>query len=415
MRVKNAEDVWRWRLCVGCGACLPLCPSGNIRLVNRWSDGIRPESLGKCEGCGKCLSCCPGLGYIGGVKSQINGSRQTIPKGRGFGGFLEIWEGHVASESLRKQTSSGGLVTALSLCALGSRKSEKVFHVKQEAGRPFENVSAVSTSHEEVVKASGSRYAPSSPCDRLKEIVDGSGKSVFVGKPCDIGAIAEYCRSIGLDRDKWPILLGFFCAGAPSSDGTRKLLEKNGVDPGRVSGIRYRGNGWPGDFTAIDNSGKALLSLDYETSWGFLQAYRPFRCYLCPDGTAECADISLGDAWYKKGQGGDGLSLAIVRTERGRELFRKALDSGEVEAVRVGPEEVLRSQENLLGKRRSLFGRILTLKAMGIPAPKYKGFDLFGTWRKSPFDEKLKSVFGTARRAISRGYFKKIKKEKLSV
>ena len=38
----------------------------------------------------------------------------------------------------------------------------------------------------ELLAATGSRYAPASPCDGLKMIEDAPGPCVFIGKPCDV-------------------------------------------------------------------------------------------------------------------------------------------------------------------------------------------------------------------------------------
>lgn len=64
-------------------------------------------------------------------------------------------------------------------------------------------------------------------------------------------------------------------------------------------------------------------------SWGFLQKYRPYRCHLCPDGTGEFADISCGDPWYREIKEHEtGYSLALARTQRGREILHAAIDAG---------------------------------------------------------------------------------------
>ena len=51
-------------------------------------------------------------------------------------------------------------------------------------------------------------------------------------------------------------------------------------------------------------------------------------------------------------------------------------------------------------------GRVATLRVLGLPAPRLKGFALFQNWLRLPMGQKLKSTLGTARRVFERGYFK---------
>jgi coenzyme F420 hydrogenase subunit beta len=186
------------------------------------------------------------------------------------------------------------------------------------------------------------------------------------------------------------------------------LLRRIHVSPEDVGEVRFRGNGWPGSF-AVRLKGKETFSqpLSYQESWGFLQAYRPFRCYLCPDGTSQFADISCGDPWYRKmGEKEQGHSLVLVRTEKGRKVVQGAIREGYVALERRDPQVLEESQQNLLEKRRAIWGRLAAMKALRIPAPEMRGFYLFDNWRRLPAKEKARSILGTARRIIQRGYFR---------
>ena len=389
---------------MGCGVCVPACPEGNIVLEDILNEGIRPRITGKCLFCGECIVPCPGLGYDSPQLDE-KGTRQIKKKEWGlFGKALEIWEGCASDKRIREKSSSGGLITALAWNVLKSGRVHSVFHIQEDPENPLRNITRISKSESEVVDGSGSRYAPSSPCELFNEMLHESSKRLFIGKPCDVGALKKFFNSHGIEKNEWPITIGIFCAGVPSSGGTRELLEINGVDSDKVFKIRYRGNGWPGYFEAVNKFGETLIKRDYESSWGYLQSFRPFRCYLCPDGTSESADISLGDAWYKKEYGGDGLSLGIIRTKVGQEIFHKCIQSGDIDVLQVSEEEVLSSQKNLIGKRKSVFGRIATLRLMGIQAPKYKGFNLFKVWLQMGTLQQIKSITGTVRRALTRGY-----------
>ena len=66
-KIKTAQDVVRWRLCVGCGVCAFLCPNRNIALKDIATEGIRPVvGNGGCAECGECISACPGIGTVHG-------------------------------------------------------------------------------------------------------------------------------------------------------------------------------------------------------------------------------------------------------------------------------------------------------------------------------------------------------------
>ena len=149
------------------------------------------------------------------------------------------------------------------------------------------------------------------------------------------------------------------------------------------------------------------MRITYQDSWGFLQKYRPFRCYLCPDLTAEFADISVGDPWYREiGEEEPGRSLILIRSEKGRNIFHSAMAKGYVKAEPAMPDVIYRSQRNLLGKRQAIWGRLLAMKLLCIPKPKLEGFHLFSNWLELSHRKKLKSLLGTAKRIVQRNYFK---------
>jgi coenzyme F420 hydrogenase subunit beta len=206
------------------------------------------------------------------------------------------------------------------------------------------------------------------------------------------------------------LVLTFCCAGTPSTGASADLLREHQVDLQRIQSLNYRGFGWPGGFASTDETGNLTQHLGYLDSWHILQKKRPFRCKLCPDGLGELADISCGDAWhrYDKEKENPGLSIAMVRTSRGRELLKKALDAEFVTLEPSSAENALRAQ-GLTERRKEIFGRKAAMYLLGVPATQFKGFNLFRAWLGAPSMSKIKSVVGTARRLIQRGMFKRIK------
>lgn len=210
-------------------------------------------------------------------------------------------------------------------------------------------------------------------------------------------------------------LIAIFCAGTPSTRGTLELLKQVGVDdPDRVTSLRYRGRGWPGMWTVswTDAAGNERTEQrTYAESWGFLQKYRQWRCYICPDHTGEFADIAVGDPWYRETQPGElGKSLILARTRRGREIPRAASDAGYIQLEKEDPTLLPRSQPNLLATRGALWGRLWALRCFGGAMPRFQGFKTFRFWRRNlSSKEKLQSILGTRKRLYRKRLRERIK------
>jgi coenzyme F420 hydrogenase subunit beta len=404
-QIKSLKDVVDWNLCTGCGACAYACTEGEISLVNIESVGIRPVfSSSACASCSKCLSICPGY--------QVDAA-PVVPRPAKevdyeIGSTLEIWEGHASDSEIRYRASSGGLLTALALYCLEQEEMKFVLHTGVSEETPWENKTVKSRTREELVSRAGSRYAPASPCDRLSEIEQSDKPCVFIGKPCDVTAVSALRRERpALDRSLG-LVLTFFCAGTPSTKGTLDLAESFKILPEQIDSVRYRGEGWPGRFKVGYDNGKQEASASYGDSWGKLTHYRPLRCNLCPDGLGRLADIACGDAWENSSDNGNpGLSLVLVRTERGREILRGAIAANYVQLQRVDRTNVLAAQVNLLNRRREIFGRLVALRLFGIPVPRFSGFALGRSWLGIPMNRKIKTVLGTAKRVIARRLYSK--------
>jgi coenzyme F420 hydrogenase subunit beta len=408
-KIKHADDVVKWRLCVGCGACVSVCPEKNITLHDIPAEGIRPRiGMDRCTKCGECLRVCPGIETVHRSSDSADEPLEELRKE--WGSVLEVWEGYATDPELRFDGSSGGAASALALYCLEHEGMHGVLHIAADSKKPYANKTVLSRSRKELLSRAGSRYAPASPCDGLEMIESAPGPCVFIGKPCDVTAVRK-AQSIrqGINKNIG-ITIGIFCAGTPSTQGTLDLLRTLDIDPSSVEGLRYRGKGWPGKFSCnVKGEEQPREVLTYINAWGFVQKYRPYRCYLCPDGTSEFADLSCGDPWYREiKEGEQGYSLVLVRTERGRQILHGAIRDGYVTLERADPLILEASQKNLLMKRGAIWGRLLVMKAFGIPTPRLNGFSLFENWLTLPTKEKARSILGTARRIIQRKYYKPV-------
>lgn len=384
---------------------MSVCEQKAVSLVDIEDRGLRPKiDSQKCKECSDCLKVCPGISLI---HEQFNS--QTVPELRkSWGPLLELWEGYASNPEIRYRGSSGGAVTAIAQFCLEKEGMAGVLHIGSKTGNPLQNAAFLSKSKEELLARAGSRYSPAAVCEKLERICGLDAPCVFIGKPCEIAALrkvqtADNGRDINIG-----LTISIFCAGTPSSKGTKVILGHLGINSDDVAELSYRGCGWPGETTIKTKGDDGLIRrMTYEESWGkILNKHVQTRCRLCPDSTGEFADISCGDPWYRELDDELGQSLIVVRTERGREILRKAENENYIELKKANNNILQRSQFSLLRRRQHLWGRLFAMRMMFIPVPIYRGFSLFGNWLELSLIEKLRSIGGTFKRIFQRKWTK---------
>lgn len=401
-RIHTIEDVRDYQLCTGCGMCAEL-EDERYEMVDIPEEGIRPRLKEAAPASsGIAFRACPGVR----LRHDLDDSSSALdPDLRAaWGPVYEVLEGHAADEEIRFAASSGGAVSALALYCLERQKMRGVLHTAADPEHPYRNRTVFSHDRAELFAATGSRYAPSSPCAELKRITEADGECVFIGKPCDVAAVHAARKLSPRLNENLGLNIAFFCAGVPSTNASLKLAALQGADtPESIRALRYRGNGWPGlwtlEYVARDRKTQ-LATMTYGDSWDYLQRHRQWRCYICPDHTGEFADIAVGDPWYREiAPGEPGSSLIVVRTRRGQEIVEGAIAAGYLKVTCRDSSLLPRSQPNLLAARGSLWARLHTLRLFGAAAPSYSGFALFPFWwRELRLVDKVRSVLGTIKR-----------------
>ncbi len=410
--VLDIQEVTQRQLCTGCGVCASVEP-GRFAMDDAPSFGRRPRVLDDANPeSGEALRACPGASL---THTFDESDQELIADLRSaWGPVYEVWEGHATADDIRYAGSSGGAATALALFAIEQEGMGGVLHTAAREDARHLNQTVYSTTREELHDRTGSRYAPASPADRLDLITSAGKPSVFIGKPCDVAGVQQARRQNAALDAKLGLTIAFFCAGVPSTEGNLALLRKIGVDdPAALASLRYRGNGWPGLWTAewTDADGDPRTAeMTYAESWGFLQQYRQWRCYICPDHSGEFADIAVGDPWYRPVEPGEpGKSLIIARTKRGRDLLRRAAEAGYVTLETKDPSLLPRSQANLLSTRGRLFGQQIVMRAMGAKVPAFRGFPTLPHWiRHLSLSMKVRSLTSTITRVRRRRLTKRI-------
>ncbi|MFC3607062.1 Coenzyme F420 hydrogenase/dehydrogenase, beta subunit C-terminal domain [Stutzerimonas tarimensis] len=332
-----------------------------------------------------------------------------------WGELKETFTGYASDPEIRRNGSSGGVLSALAQYCLEQGLVDGVVEVRASTINPLENIAVVSRSRKHIIASCGSRYAPASAAEALAFIASGEEKFLFIGKPCEAAAVRQVQAEDPRLRENIPYILSFMCAGTPSLRGTDELLEQLEVPREELASFRYRGDGWPGKTQAVLKNGERR-TMTYNESWGkVLNRHLQTRCKICPDGIGEFADIVCADGWEASGDGyptfeeADGQSLILVRSDQGQKLFGNARAAGVVIAEDMEPAEIRKIQPFQYYRRTTIVARLLAMKLLRLKTPSYKGFELGKGLREIGLYQSFRAFAGFLVRR------KKIKKRQLEL
>lgn len=382
--------------CSGCGGCAQFFPEVTMAL---WKDRyLRPIVSTDCRtqaAIESFRSFCPGVSVKMPSVTTENLESDVV-----FGPYVSAWVGWATDSAMRNAGSSGGVLTALSDWLVATGRTNTVLSSKgRENSSRSETVALKSRA--DSLSAAGSRYAPVA---NLPLFVLNSSENALVGKPCEVSTARKIAGIRETESNQEPLLMSFFCAGVPSQAATDSLISKLGVAVDKVISLRYRGSGWPGDFTVSDSSGDTG-TLSYSKSWGaHLGRDLQWRCKICPDGTSRFSDIAVGDFWETNSDGypvfeeGEGRSFVFARTERGDEVLRAAARDGVLSLAVASPDSLGTVQPLQVTRTRTLVGRLVGRRAAGYAVPRYQGFGLFELAGRHPI-RNIRAALGTFKRS----------------
>lgn len=334
------------RYCTGCGLC---CSEAGVTLKED-ERGFRVAQLDAANSA-FCQKICPAAGVRAYLQDGV------------WGHLEEIYGGWSTNKEIRYAASSGGVLSAMAIWLLASKTVDGIIQTKVSDEDPTATQTVCSTTAEEVKSCLGSRYAASSPLERLSELIRPGKKYAVIGRPCDILALQNYRSETGKYAAEIVCTLAFFCAGTPSRNANQNLLQALNCANGQCSKLTYRGNGWPGYVTAVDQDGNCS-QLSYAEGWSkYLgRDLRPI-CRFCMDGTGAAADISCGDYWQLQDgkplfTEGEGRNLIFARTQKGNELLLRAQKEGVVELCSFAE-----GREHLQLVQPAQYERVVTMRA----------------------------------------------------
>jgi coenzyme F420 hydrogenase subunit beta len=378
----NVQHVYDDGLCMQCGTCVGVCPTGAARLDWDLRLGHLLSIDGeRCTDCGACLEACPGPGFDFAPGAWWRERNEGAPSRDFLGPWRTLWFGWAADAEVRHAGASGGVATSLLAGALETGMADAVIAVGLDPQDPLRARGVLCRTPAEVAACRGSKYNVVAVNGLLRLILDTPGRYVLVGLPCHIQGLRLAQRSSRRLRERVVLGLGIFCGLTCEPRATEVAALQAGLDPGDLADVSYRGPGWPGGMRLRTRDGRVRWR-DYPDYFDrHLAALTPPRCRLCPDALAELADLSVGDTWLERFEGSDGTSDLIARTPAGDAWL--ALLAGRLHLMPASPDEMVASQrETYRAKRDVLRGRFWLRSVKGEPVPYYPGVPLAATMRE---------------------------------
>jgi coenzyme F420-reducing hydrogenase beta subunit len=359
--------------CIGCGLCFDGPPSKS-------SDRgfIVPHKVHK----DKYSSYCP--------SHSITIHNNLTFKNRVWGDYLSVKTAYSSNSKIRYNGASGGVITSILKFVIEKKIANKVLCVGIDKHKISTKIIKTSDKNK-ILHTSGSKYLPSSPLENIREIINDQFSYVVVAKPCDIAVIRQMINDDLIPKNKFKLLISFFCAGVSSIESTKNILKKNKINIKNVISYRYRGKGWPGFFEIISNQ-NLKFKLSYEESWGkYLGKNTHKRCKYCPDGIGLNADIVVADPWNMKNKSpvfseSPGLSLIITRTKLG-ELFLQNISTSVIKVADplydISKLKFIQKHQYL--RRRYYIFRLMIFKLFSMSFLNVKGENFFNYFLHNPY------------------------------
>ena len=323
-----------------------------------------------CRHCGLCYEVCPGHGVdFEGLNKRLFGD---IPSDLALGRYLASYVGHATDGSIRYNSASGGLVTALLIFALEHHLIDGALVTRMRTDNPLIPEPFIARTRQEVLSAAGSKYCPVTIGAALREVLASKGRFAVVGLPCHIQGIRKAEQQIAELSGHIRYRISIACSFNYSFHGTQRFIESLGIPPEEVEELQYRGRGWPGSMLLrVKDGAETVVPLaEYYRKLG---PYSLWRCLLCSDMLGELSDLSCGDAWLPELVKTDkaGSSFVVSRTPEAEELLEAAAAREAVELSELGLQPLLASQGRALFKKRKLRARMRLARLWGRRVPAY--------------------------------------------
>jgi coenzyme F420 hydrogenase subunit beta len=347
------DEVVETGKCVGCAACLSICPVDVFDYVDERPLDTRSSA---CVLCVLCAEVCPVLRPPDKDLVDLVDYREPR-RDEGYGPCSYGLYARATRQDILERAQDGGAVSALLVHALGTGSIRGAVLGDSVPGKRQLGRQKLATSEAEILACAGSRYTYSPNTLALREAIRRDLRPIaVVGVPCQVNGVRlQQNAGISATMAGWyrsgvALTIGLFCSEAFTPESVARLAEMFDVPAERIENVNIKG--------------KVVVRLDDgNVLTASLERYREFArpaCLYCLDYSAEHADIGVG------GIGLDGWTTVLVRTETGHRFLQAAIDDGWLETRPLADEpkgeQLLRKLSAEKKRNRPLPARMPTLE-----------------------------------------------------
>lgn len=323
---KSSKDVITNQECIGCGACINICP---YRKLNYDSAVIIFECTNEK---GKCDFVCPKTK----VSNQFNQTEKASPIGK----VLKIYKSK-AGTKFHDLFAEKKTVTALNCFILKSQISQKILMAKTQ--KDLKTIPFFAKTEDEIINFSQTNYCSSPMLEPVNLSKEPSYS--FTGLPCQVLSLAKFeTLDENFTKPYLPeIKISLFC--------TWSLI------PSLYS--KYLKNKFPGkklikSSISSPNEKKIYFEFsDHSKSEKNLEEIKHFirnGCTSCTDLTGEFSDISVGDC-----ETDPEFNTLIIRTSKGLDLVNNAVKNNYLEIFEYPEDTKIMLEKASVNKKDKTF------------------------------------------------------------
>jgi coenzyme F420 hydrogenase subunit beta len=309
------KTIFETHNCSGCGLCVGICPVNCLNVYN----GFGKIDEDKCIRCGLCYLACPRSYLPVSLLNMIQEKSSEIKSYPQVGHYLEAYSARTKLKDFIAVCQDGGITSTCLHYLFDSKTIDLALGAKM-SNTPWRPEPILLQNKEDILLTTGTKYVNNPSLKLLNELNKKQSNLAVVGVPCMMQALLKSTvYNIGipsLNQIKYRI--GIFCMESFSYESLLKICEILKVDVKDVKKTDIN----KGKFFVYTESGEELTVPIKE-----IGSLAREDCEVCLDLTSESADISIGSIGSPSG-----WNTVLIRTETGRELYNKLIESDLIES-----------------------------------------------------------------------------------